>query len=219
MKAEFDRRDPVSQTSLNFHRSPDEAIPTLLSIDEPVLRRFSLIAELSCGDGALVTPLRARGFRVVAADLVDRGCPGSHVRDFLAEDTKHYVASLGRAACVMNPPFNAVEPFLLRACELFDYVAFILRLRYLGPQHFVDDTGTKDLKGPPIWTLTRIPLARLIMPASRWPMMHRDGYEGPKVKSGMTDSCWFVFEKNHRGAPQIHREPDAEILQRTFGDA
>ncbi len=214
MKPEYDRRDAVSQTGRNFHRSPAEAIPSLLSIERPALLRYACIAELSCGDGALVTPLRLQGFRVVAADIVDRGCPGAHVRNFLADDTAAYVASLGRAACVMNPPYNAGEAFILRACEMFDYVALILRLRYLAPQHFVDGEGVRAPRGRPVWTQTRIPLARLILPSSRWPMMHRDDYEGPKVNGGMTDSCWFVWEKGHTGAASILREPDSEILQR-----
>lgn len=216
MKPEFDRRDPESETGENFHRSPAEAIPTLLSVERQTLRRYSCIAELSCGDGALVVPLRARGFHVIAADFIDRGCPDAQVRDFLAPETTGYVASLGRAACVMNPPFNKADEFVIRACELFDYVALILRLRYLGPQHFVAANGTREISGRPVWTQTRIPLARVIIPARRWPMMHRDGYDGPKQNGGMTDSCWFIWEKGHTGPFWGIREPDAEILRRVI---
>ena len=46
----------------------------------------SLIWENSCGQGHLTLPLRRRGFKVLATDLKDRGCPDSiHGVDFLAD--------------------------------------------------------------------------------------------------------------------------------------
>jgi hypothetical protein len=213
MKPEFDRRDAVSEDGLNFHRSPPEAIPTLLSIERPVLRRFAAIDEPACGDGALVLPLRTEGFSVIASDIVDRGCPGATVRDFCMGSPWFYRRDRG---CITNPPFNRAEEFVVLACARYDYVAMILRLRYLGPQHFIGDDGAPIVSGRPIWTGTRIPFARIILPASRWPMMHRDDYEGEKVKGGMTDSCWFIWERGHKGPPLILREPRSDILKRSL---
>lgn len=215
MKPEFDRRDAESETGANFHRSPPEAIPTLLSIEHQTLMRYAGIDEPACGDGRLVLPLRAKGFDVWAADIVDRGCPDCIVQDFLMPDASSHAVMRRRRACVTNPPYNRCEEFVLAACERYDYVAMILRLRYLGPQHYVDG-GAAAVTGRPIWAETRIPFARIILPASRWPMMHRDGYVGKKVSGGMTDSCWFIWEAGHKGPAEILREPRSDILQRVI---
>jgi hypothetical protein len=211
---ENERRDRANAHPQNFHRSGDEAVPCLLAVEGGRLKRFEFIFEPACGDGALVVPLRDAGFKVIASDLIDRGCPDSHVQDFLAADfgTKSE-GQRRRIACFTNPPFDRADAFILKACANYDYVAMILRLRYLAPQHLIDDAGQGDIhKNAPIWQQTRIPLARVIIPKARWKMMHRDGYAGPKLKGGLTDYAIFIWEAGHSGSPLIVKEPDRRFL-------
>lgn len=220
---EHERRDRENGHPQHFHRSTDEAVPCLLSVEGARLKSFDFIFEPACGDGALVVPLRDAGFKVIASDLIDRGCPDAHVQDFLAADfgTKS-PAQRRRIACFTNPPFDHADQFILKACANYDYVAMILRLRYLAPQHLTDEAGRADIhKGTPVWQQTRIPLARVIIPKSRWKMMHRDGYDGAKLKGGITDFAIFIWEAGHAGDARIVKEPDSRFLpSHTFhGDA
>jgi len=204
--AESERRDTPRGEGLDFHRSPVEAVPCLIRCEGQRLRQFLHIHEMACGDGALVRPLRQSGFRVEASDIADRGCPASYVADYLADEALHRPGIAG----VTNPPFNRAEEFILRACQQYDYVAMVLRLRYLGAKHLVTPpgmTGVIEMPGKsPLWINTRIPFARVIVPDGRWSMMHRDGYAGPKTESGMIDFGWFVWDAAHQGPPQIIME-------------
>jgi hypothetical protein len=150
--------------------------------------------------------LRSAGFTVRASDIVDRGCPDSFLRDFLADERISYRGT--RIGCFTNPPFNRDEEFVMQACERYDYVAMVLRLRFLAAKHLVDDAGAATRSGEPLWQQTRIPFARVILPKSRWPMMHRDGFAGEKTDSSPTDCAIFVWEAGHRGPAVIVREPD-----------
>jgi hypothetical protein len=214
MNVEHEQRDHANRHPEHFHRSGPEAVPCLLSVEAARLKRLDWIFEPACGDGALVLPLRDAGFKVIASDIVDRGCPDSHVQDFLAPSFYPKAAEQRRRIGVfMNPPFDRADEFILKACAHYDYVAVIHRLRYLGPQHLIDDLGRSDIHGGnPIWFRTRLPLARVIIPKARWKMMHRDGYAGKKTKGGITDFAIFVWEAGHSGCPLLVREPDARFL-------
>lgn len=211
---EHERRDRINGHPQHFHRSTDEAVPCLLSVEGARLKAFDFILEPACGDGALVLPLRNAGFKVIASDLIDRQCPDSRVEDFLAPDRgMKNEGPRRRVACFTNPPFDHADQFILKACANFDYVAMILRLRYLAPQHLTDATGRGDIhKGKPVWQQTRIPLARIIIPKARWKMMHRDGFAGKKLKGGVTDFAIFIWEAGHSGCPLIVKEPDSRFL-------
>lgn len=215
VNSESERRDTPVGDTLDFHRSPIEAPRCFLATEYLALRRFSFVYDMACGDGALVLPLRDAGYKVLASDIVDRGCPDSHVQDFLAPTfgTKTE-AQRRRIAGFANPPFNRACEFIVKACEQYDYFAAILRARFVCSKHLVDDQGVKDMaNGKPIWQVTRIPFARMIRPKSRWPMMHRDGYDGQKTDSSTIDFAIFVWEAGHSGLPLIVDEPDHRYTQ------
>jgi len=205
--AEHEHCDRASPDGLNFHPTCIEAVRTLERMEGANLRRYYAIWEMACGDGAIVKPLRKAGYHVVASDIVDRGCPRSSLHDFLGGKRPHIVVPRQSLAGVTNPPFDRAEEFVLKACAWCDYVAMLLRLRWIAAQHVIGSNDTPVRVGDPLWQRTRIPFARLILPDGRWPMMHRDGYAGPKTESSMIDMAWFVWEAGHKGAPQILREP------------
>jgi hypothetical protein len=47
-------------------------------------------------------------------------------------------------------------------------------------------------------------LARVYVFRQRLPMMHRDGWQGPKASSAMA-FAWFVWDRAHNGPPTLHR--------------
>lgn len=187
--------------TLDFHRSPPEAVTTFLRVEGRAVRRYAALHEMACGDGALVLPLRAAGLNVVASDIRDRGCPRAHCHDYLgARRPRFRLPVREERAGFTNPPFNCADAFIMRATEECDYVAMLLRTRYLAGKHRV--------QGVPIWRATRINCARIIMTDGRLPMMHRAGYRGTKTKSGFIDFSLFIWERGHVGPPQIIRAED-----------
>ncbi|MET0666895.1 MAG: hypothetical protein ABWZ01_00095, partial [Methyloceanibacter sp.] len=178
---------PVRRTRLVEHkgglyRTPVEAVLALERIELEWLPKR--IWEPACGDGAIVLPLRRLGYDVKATDLVDRGCPDSIARfDFL----------LGlhqpMPGIVTNPPYRLAHAFAVQALNHANYVAFLLPLSFLAGQE------------RRAWHIGS-PLARVWVSSRRLPMMHRDGWEGPRATS-QTDHAWFVWDKRHKGKPQV----------------
>lgn len=169
----------------DFYATPAEAVAALLKI-EPELPKT--IWEPACGDGAIVLPLRHAGHKVYATDLVWRGCPDSEPGiDFLFWIHKPPPV----AAIVTNPPFKLIDHFVHRALKLAPYIAMLTRLNFLA-----GSSRKRDLfdKHPP---------ARIHVSSKRLPMMHREGWDGPKNGS-MMDYCWVVWDARHVGPPTLH---------------
>lgn len=169
------------ERGLDFYSSDYACLPPLLAAERGKLPKRLL--EPACGNGALVLPLRNRGFEVVASDIVDRGCPASTVSDFLAYDEWF------GGGVVTNPPFDGaaggIEAFAERACEISPYVALLARLAWW------------ESEGRHRW-FRRLCLSRVIKIADRLPMMHREGYEGPKLPNSGQCFGWFIFEPGRR---------------------
>lgn len=168
----------------DFYATPTCAVSSLLAVEDKWLPPIgSLIWEPACGDGAIVTPLRAAGYNVFASDIVDRGCPDSEVGSFLGY--RPFVA----APIITNPPFKLAREFVDTALQRAPYVAMLLRLAFL------EGCARKP------WFETT-PLARVHVSSRRLPMMHRYGWEGPKAGSAVCHA-WFVWDVRHEGRPQI----------------
>jgi hypothetical protein len=178
-------RAPLSARGDDLYETPAVAV-------EALLRAESLpecIWEPACGPGSIVRTLRGAGHRVYATDLVDYGCPDSTSgSDFLME--RHPSFYIG--AIVTNPPYKLANEFVSHALTLgIPKVMMLLRLNFLESQKrsAILDGGH---------------LARLHVFRNRLPMMHRDGWDGPKASSA-TAFAWFVWERDHKGPTQLHR--------------
>ena len=155
------------------------------------------IWEPACGPGSIVRELRSAGHHVVATDLVEYGCEGQQSgADFLMERTPPF----GTDCIVTNPPFKLAGEFVEHALALCPRVAMLLRLAFLESERRrgILDGGN---------------LARVHVFRDRLPMMHRDGWEGPKAASA-TAFAWFVWDRSHRGPTALHR-----LSWRPFADA
>lgn len=163
--------------------SPRVAVDSLLVLEAG--RIPGVVLEPACGDGAIVIPMRKAGYRVIACDLVERRCPDMTAGlDFLAAD-----GITSAPAIVTNPPYGIGTKFMRRCLEIAPYVAALLPLNFLA--------GTK--RRP--WHEAS-PLARVWVASRRLPMMHREGWDGPKATSSM-DTAWFVWSRGHNGEPAI----------------
>lgn len=182
------KRDLLSNRGDDLYQSPREAVTALLAVEQ--LPR--LVWELACGPGAIVSVLRERGHDVLATDLVDYRTPhqDAHGVDFLIPGIAESHLDRQRAI-VTNPPFKNAHLFVVRALQLSDYVAMLLRLAFL------ESEKRRDI-------IDNSCLARVHVFRKRLPMMHRDGWEGRTANSGMA-FAWFVWQRGHTGPTEIRR--------------
>jgi hypothetical protein len=145
--------------------------------------------EPACGPGAIVRVLRAANRTVYATDLVDYASPDQDESgwDFLMERQ----LPIGVQAIVTNPPFKNAEAFVTKALELSPIVIMLLRLAFLESEkrRGILDNGK---------------LARVHVYRNRLPMIHRDGWQGPKASSAMA-FAWFVWDSAHKGPTSLNR--------------
>lgn len=186
------RRDANEVRGADFYASPYAALPPLLAAEGKRLPK--VIWEPACGNGALVVPLRNRGYDVTATDLHDWNCPGADTGlDFLSDAVSFYRpllrAKTEHFGIVTNPPFNIIEDFIGRAVNLAPYVAILCRLAFL------------ESEGRMNW-FPRVGLRRVHVIGERLPMMHRHGYEGPKLSNAMC-FAWFIMEHGPRKSHKV----------------
>lgn len=187
-----DTKAALSDRKNDLYESPPEAVRALLTAEKLPLT----IWEPACGPGSIVRVLRAAGHQVYATDLVDYQSLDQDASgwDFLSERQ----LPIGVEAIVTNPPFKNAAEFVAHALELCPRVIMLLRLAFL-----------ESTKRSPI--LDGGHLARVHVFRNRLPMMHRDGWEGPKI-SNPTAFAWFVWDRNH-GAPTELRRLSWESAQ------
>jgi hypothetical protein len=178
------QRAPLADRKDDLYETPDVAVHALLRVEKLPHRLW----EPACGPGRIVKVLRGAGHEVIAGDLVDYGCPMSFKGiDFLMETR----APHNIEAIVTNPPFKLAGEFAAKALELSPRVIMLLRLAFMESE-----------RRTPI--LDNGHLARVHVFRKRLPMMHRDGWAGPKASSSMA-FAWFVWDRAHTGPAELHR--------------
>src|SRR5215472_15110365 len=170
-----DRKDDLYET-------PACAVEALLRVEHLPCG----IWEPACGRGAIASVLIARGHKVCSSDLVAYGKGYAGV-DFLME-TKMPV---GTEAIVTNPPFKLSREFVRHALTLCPKVYTLHRLAFYESERRSDilDTGY---------------LRRIYCFRKRLPMMHRDGWAGPRASSSVA-FAWFVWDRANPGPTQLRR--------------
>src|SRR5262249_14097510 len=124
---------------------------------------------------------------VIASDIVAYGAELDFVADFLMT-TK---APVGVEAITTNPPYRIATAFVTHALKLCPRVVMLLRLAFL-----------ESAKRAPVLDTGK--LARVHVFKRRLPMMHRDGWAGPRASSAIP-FAWFCWERNHCGPTTIDR--------------
>ena len=190
------------ERGLDFYATPPPAIAALLTT-EPLSP--GSLWDCAAGNGGIVRPLRESGYSVVASDIVERAFKLNFVRDFLHVQE----APAGVATIVSNPPYRLAEQFVSHAFGLVPHVILLLRLAFLESERrsAILDNGQ---------------LARVHVFKRRLPMMHRDGWNGPRASSAIP-FAWFCWDRDHIGPAIIDRiswRDDAAAKQPTdfFGE-
>jgi hypothetical protein len=172
-----DRKDDLYET-------PPEATRALLSVEK--LPHW--LWEPAAGRGAIVDVLRRAGHAVIAGDLVDYGLPLHRKgHDFLMERK----APVNCEAIITNPPYKLAAQFVEHGLDLVPRVYMLLRLAFL-----------ESVSRTPI--LDGGALARVYVFRNRLPMMHRDGWEGPRASSSIP-FAWFCWHREHAGPTELRR--------------
>jgi hypothetical protein len=179
------KRHALSERGNDLYETPPEATRALLKV-EPLPR---YVWECACGRGAIVNELRAAGHQVAASDIANYGVPITCYWgvDFLQEHT----APAGTELILTNPPYKLAAQFVRHALELCPRAIFLLRLAFLESV-----SRTDILEGGK--------LARLHIFRNRLPMMHQDGWTGPRASSAIA-FMWAVWDAAHSGPPTVHR--------------
>lgn len=163
---------------LDAYFSPPEAVFSLLGVEDEHLPRS--IWEPAAGDGAIVLPFKAAGFKVVASDLVDYGLEGCKS----GVDYLKAIPAAGVEGVVTNPPYKLAMKFAEKAIAEVPYLALLLRTNFLE-------------------STARLPFFRKHQPARIWissrrlPMMHRHGWTGPRAPSN-TCFAWFIWDERSK---------------------
>lgn len=161
---------------LDAYFSPPEAVISLLRIEADYLPTH--VWEPAAGDGAIVRPFKAAGYKIVASDIEDYGLEDCQIGiDYLKAQIP-----AGVQAVVTNPPYKLAVRFAEKALHEVPYLALLLRTNFLE-------------------STARLPFFRKHQPARIWissrrlPMMHRHGWKGPRAPSN-TCFAWFIWDQN-----------------------
>jgi len=131
--------------------------------------------------------LRDHGHTVVASDIFDYG-----KLDFVADFLKQERMPPGCDCILTNPPYQFAEAFVAHALRLAPpLVIMLVRLAFLESErrsHILDNAGRIYNAGH----------ARIHAFKNRLPMMHRDGWSGPKASSAIA-FCWLAWERGYTG--------------------
>lgn len=150
--------------------------------------------EPCAGPGAIVAELRAQGVPTVASEL-------QRFRRQTEPEIRFGVDFLAQTSCpdeveviVTNPPFMYADAFLRHALDLCPVVYMLLRVGFIASERWL-----VPAKGE-----LRRHLDRVMIFAPRLPMMHRDGWKGPKNDNPAIDFAWFRFHRNlHSAGPRV----------------
>ena len=180
-----DKRHAIKVRKDDLYETPPEAVTAFLRAENLP----NVVWEPACGPGSIVRVLRATGRQVYATDLVDYYSPDQDCAgwDFLMEKQ----CPIGVEAIVTNPPYKLVGQFATHAIMLCPKVIMLLRLAFL------ESEGRSSI-------LDGGCLARVYPFRDRLPMMHRDGWEGPKSTNTIA-FAWFVWERGWNKPTQMQR--------------
>jgi hypothetical protein len=176
-------RHPFLDRGHDAYSTPAVAIEALLKVESLPY----CIWEPAAGHGNIVSALRDVGHKVIASDIMHYGFALNFEADFLDQVRPPADTEL----ILTNPPYRFAAEFVDRALMLCPRVIMLCRLAFLESERRtrILDTGTLDA----VHVFKR-----------RLPMMHREGWTGPRASSAMP-FAWFVWDRNHVGPATVDR--------------
>lgn len=173
----------LEDRGLDAYFTPIEAVTSLIELEQSSIPAH--IWEPAAGDGAIVHPLKAAGYKVQSSDIADYGLRECKTLDYLKASPLD-----GIQAIITNPPFRLAMPFAEKALKEVSYLALLLRTNFLE--------STSRMK----FFRTHEP-SRIWISSRRLPMMHRYGWTGPQAPSN-TCHAWFIWDKKSETKREIN---------------
>ena len=174
---------PHAERGFDLYETPPIAVEALLGVEN--LPR--VIWEPAAGRGAIVKVLQTHGRTVISSDIVHYDFALDFVADFLTTTEM----PTGCCAIVTNAPFKIITKFTRHALDLAPRVYLLCRLAWYQAQ------GRTDI-------LEHRGLARVHVFRERLPMMHRDGWNGPRASSSIP-FAWYCWNREHGGGTVFDR--------------
>jgi hypothetical protein len=174
-------RHPLAHRSNDLYETPSQATDGLVRAESLPVR----IWEPAAGRGAISRVLVAHGHDVIAQDLVAYTGADPAITspvDFL----KERAPPPGCWCIITNPPYKLADDFVRHSLLLVPRVIMLLRLMAL------EGASRSDVIDGH--------LRRVWSGIERLPIMHRDGWSGPKIASAGFPFAWLVFEATRRPA-------------------
>ena len=172
-------RGPFKDRGADLYETP--ACATRALIRTGILDQFPRIFEPAAGRGAISRELKAQGWFVVTHDLVqyDGADPGirAGINFFEASEL------VALDAIVTNPPYRLADRFIRKGLELGVPTIVLLRLMAL------EGAKRSDIMAH---------LRHVYIGIERLPMMHREGWTGPKLETAAMPFAWFYFHPTKR---------------------
>jgi hypothetical protein len=180
------RHSGYARAENDWYVEPSWAVEALLDVE----RFRGYTHDPACGCGTIPKAFRARDLEAGGSDIADRGF-GDHKVDFLSPLWLHLSHDIQNI--VTNPPFKLALDFVRKALEISDHkVAVLQRLAWLESRErgaFFESS----------------PLARVYV-FSRRVSMPPGGSDQPAT-GGSIPFAWYVWDKDHRGAPELRWLP------------
>ena len=111
----------------DYYATPPKAVEALLKRE-----KFNpYVLEPAVGGGSIAEVLRSHGYKVQSMDIVDRGYPGTEVRDFLSITKEDLICS---PDIITNPPYSLATEFAEHSLNIsMDSVkvAMLLKIQFL----------------------------------------------------------------------------------------
>ena len=151
---------------------------------------FNIIWECAVGNGNLYNLLKEREYCVIGSDIKDRGFENYKDllnKDFL-EQTQEFTRKYDVAVILTNPPYSLANEFITHALDILPenglYIAF-MNLTYLaGQKRYLD--------------IYRYGHLREVYVFPKRMDVYKNNVPG-KVRAGMVNYAWFVFQKGYVG--------------------
>lgn len=170
-----------------LYETPPEATYALIEHERLPQRLW----EPAAGRGAIVRVLRAAGHSVLSTDLHNH--PGAEPWD-VDQTGLNFLKPMKNLpeidAIVTNPPFSKAQEFVDRSLQYAPMCCMLLRLVFLESERRHQ------------W-FKQVGLQRVHIFSQRLPMMHRDGWTGPRSTS-TTAFAWFIFNRDCKRLPTIN---------------
>ena len=166
--------------SEDFYATEPKAVEELLERET-----FSeTILEPCVGQGHIAKVLIDGGYKCIAYDIVDRGFPGTEIKDFLTLPENHN-------DLITNPPYKFCKEFVEHALDISPdgtKIAMFLKLTFLESQ------SRKEL-------FEKYPFKTLYVFSSRRSCAKNGDFE--KYPSSAVAYGWYVWVKGFKGNPEI----------------